>query len=506
MRCRLKSWAGLGDESVRRLTTRLAIVVVLPVVAGERQNVNDLRAFMSCATAGELGVALGVLHRNDSDVGDARAYVVAVPEAQPSSQGLGVYPANVHLALDRELAAAVAGAAVPDRSRVVLVGAGSLGSQMALKLAREGAFAWTVVDYEHLLPHNLARHALFPEDIGSPKADALARKLGDLLDEPVPAVRCDVLGRHQDEGERLATAFAEAAVIIDASASVAVSRYLSDIEAVKARRVCAFFNPAGTSVVVLAENAQRDINLRDLEAQYYRVVGSDPRLSEHLDTAGQGVRYSGSCRALTNRIPASNAAMLAALAARGTSIALATDEASIRIWILHADGRVELVRREGATVIRKRLGEWTIAYDTGLLGELAALRAARLPRETGGVLLGVADMSRGEIYIAGALPEAKDSCGTETGFERGIVDLQQQVNRAVAKTMHQVRYVGEWHSHPDRAPALPSSTDMAQLAWLGEELESEGLPGLIAIAAQDGCFTVGLNAMHGIRSAGDAAQ
>ncbi len=33
---------------------------------------------------------------------------------------------------------------------------------------------------------------------------------------------------------------------------------------------------------------------------------------------------------------------------------------------------------------------------------------------------------------------------------------------------------------------MPSSTDIVQLLWLGQELESEGLPGLMAIAALDG--------------------
>ena len=503
LKCRLRSWAGLGAAQIRRLSTRLAIVIVFPVVAGEQESVNDVRAFMLVDTAGDLGVGLGTLHRNDSRVGDGRAYVPAIRECGISSYDVPVHPANVHLSLDRAIAAAVAGRTTVDTRPAVLVGSGSLGSQLSLNLAREGLLSWTVVDDDYLLPHNFTRHALFPQDIGAPKANALAQRLGELLDEPVDAIQCDVLRPDDDTKERLATAFVSASVIVDASASVAVSRHLSDIEGSEARRMSAFFNPAGTAVVLLAEDACRSITLRDLEAQYYGVVSSDVRLASHLDTIGLGVRYSGSCRSLTNRIPASNAALLAGLAARGVARVLSTDEATIAIWVLDAEGEVGLIRRRGATVSRTRLGDWTISYDAGLVGYLVKLRDERLPRETGGVLFGVTDMSRKSIYIASALPEPDDSCGSETGFERGIVNLQQEVGRVVTSTMHQLRYVGEWHSHPDHASPLPSSTDMGQLACLGRELEAENLPGLMAIVSQGGSFTVGIHAIGSIHQDND---
>lgn len=485
LKTRLKDWAGIGQPDIRRLSTHLALVVAFPIKEGQQLLVNDIRSFITMDTAGEVGVALGVLHRNDSEVGDKQAYVAAIPEVHPSAQDLLVEPAQVHFALNRELAAAVAGRVAPDRRRVVLVGAGSLGSQLSLNLAREGSLTWTVVDDDHLLPHNLVRHALFPDDVGAPKADALAQKLGSMLGESAIAIRCNLLSPEATTGEQLDAALSEADIIIDASASIAVSRHLSDLLEIQARRICAFFNPAGTSAVLLAENAGRSITLRDMEAQYYRIVSSDPRLSGHLDGQGPGVRYSGSCRALTNRISASNAALLSALAARGIAQVLETDEAAIFIWTLKMNGEVELVQQEGIPVTRKQIGNWTLAYDSELHHELTSLRGAKLPTETGGVLLGIADMSQRSIHVVRALPEPEDSRGTETGFERGIVNLPEQISQAAAATMYQIRYVGEWHSHPDGASAMPSSTDISQLNWLRQELKNEGLPGLMAIAAPD---------------------
>ena len=186
-----------------------------------------------------------------------------------------------------------------------------------MDLAREGTFSWTVVDYDLLLPHNLARHALLAEEVGAPKALALARQLGGLLGETFEHLQCDVTNPDDGSAELLALRMAEAEIIIDASASVAASRYLADYADAGARRLCAFFNPAGTAVVLLAESADRSITLRDLEAQYHRLVLTEPLLADHLENERDGVRYSGSCRALTNRIPATRAALLSAVAARG---------------------------------------------------------------------------------------------------------------------------------------------------------------------------------------------
>ena len=85
--------------------------------------------------------------------------------------------ANVHIEFDQERAAELAGLSEADKRKVVLVGAGAIGSQVSMILAREGRFSWTVVDDDKLLPHNLARHSLEFEDLGKPKAVALSARL-----------------------------------------------------------------------------------------------------------------------------------------------------------------------------------------------------------------------------------------------------------------------------------------------------------------------------------------
>jgi len=286
-------------------------------------------------------------------------------------------------------------------------------------------------------------------------------------------------------------------VIIDASASVAVSRHLADVTNVTARRACVFFNPTGSSVVVMTENAERTITLRDLEAQYHRLVLTEPSLANHLKAGPDGVRYSASCRALTNRIPATRAALLSAIAARGLADSLSDPGASLKIWTNSDNGQVHVVEHTEAVVHHVDAETWMISYGDDVLGDLARLRESKLPNETGGILLGIADMSRKSIHIAYALPQPLDSEGTKTGFERGVVGVLDEVNRVVESSMHQLRYVGEWHSHPRQSSAWPSVIDLSQLAWLDSELAIEGLPGLMAIAADDGNYSIILSRRDG---------
>ena len=47
MKLRLKAWAGIANDSVRRLSSRLAILVAFPTVTMDGKTTDDLRAFIS---------------------------------------------------------------------------------------------------------------------------------------------------------------------------------------------------------------------------------------------------------------------------------------------------------------------------------------------------------------------------------------------------------------------------------------------------------------------------
>ena len=333
--------------------------MAFPVTTPDGKITDDLRAFISLDTAGQIGVKWGVLV-NTKAAGVAGAddvFVRAVPEGAPTAGDIKIEPAQVHLAFDRELAAAVAGHAAPDRRRAVLVGGGALGSQIAMNLAREGAFSWTVVDSDYLLPHNLARHALLTDELGAPKALALARQMGLLLNESFTAVvgRCHQARRGAGAG----------ACSRPMSSSTPPRRSpclalpcRSGGQQRAAHLLSSSIRP-GQPSCSWPKSSDRSVTLRDLEAQYHRLVQTDPALEDHL-SAAPGLRYSGSCRALTNRIPATSAALFSALGARGLVEALMSDDAAVRIWKVTAGGGVEVIehrRRDHAPLGSRRVDD-----------------------------------------------------------------------------------------------------------------------------------------------------
>ena len=54
------------------------------------------------------------------------------------------------------------------------------------------------------------------------------------------------------------------------------------------------------------------------------------------------------------------------------------------------------------------------------------------------------------------------------------------------RTVGQLEYVGEWHSHPDGCPTLPSEDDLKVFLWQTEHMTDAGLPALMAILGDRG--------------------
>ncbi|MCJ2046809.1 ThiF family adenylyltransferase [Methylobacterium sp. J-078] len=494
---RVRRWAGSEAKDRARLNGALALIVAMPVVApnGDLPGLIDLRVFITQKTVGEVGVALGVL-LPDQDANAASGFVRAIPSRDVDGMqltGCVVEMAQVHRAFDAGLAATLGGRQTADARKVVMVGAGAIGSHVAESLIREGRYEWCIVDDDRLLPHNLARHTLGAMQVGQVKAAALGHHLNAVF-QPTAAgpvtkvIGCNVLrpGPHADD---LGDALAQAAVVIDASASVAASRHLSDLD-VPGRRASIFFNPSAEAAVVLVEPEDRSTTLRDLEAQYYRSVLLIPALERHLTATGERFAYTGACRAVTNRVPEARVALLSSLAAMGLARALDAPGPSIGIWTLAADGGVSVTAPVVAPIERHSLAGWEITIDAEARSAMVAMREGALPAETGGSVIGVVDGSARKIHIVEPLPPPPDSRGTPAAFERGIEGLSDHVTGKMARVMDMVRYVGEWHSHPSRHPVDPSPTDIVQLCHTAIDTALDSLPGLSLILGDDGLNVV----------------
>ncbi|MDE7372374.1 MAG: sulfur carrier protein ThiS adenylyltransferase ThiF, partial [Desulfovibrio sp.] len=80
-------------------------------------------------------------------------------------------------------------------ARVGIAGAGGLGSNVALMLARSGVEDMLIIDHDVVDASNLNRQQFWPRHVGRPKVEAL----GELLRELNPHIRLELVNARLDE-------------------------------------------------------------------------------------------------------------------------------------------------------------------------------------------------------------------------------------------------------------------------------------------------------------------
>lgn len=482
LRTRLKDW-----REPALLSARLIIIIAFPKMRGSEDTIEatDLWAFFTASTIQQVGEQIGIWITKD---GQVCPLIGGVDETKNGST-IKLDLLKPQFAFSRYSAAHLNGAKNPENRNMVAIGAGSLGSHVLTNLARAACGRWTIVDEDYLLPHNISRHALNGFSVGHDKTVAMGAELNSLTGAQEAFVQSTLTAnvlRPGQQAEALQKALSDAAVILDMSATIPVERYLArDIKS-DARRIGLFFNPKGTDLVLLAEDQARNYPIDALEMQYYRAIISHPNMLLHLhhEQAGR-IRYAQSCRDLTSRIPQDHVAILSGIGSRAFQQTLQQTKPSIRIWQLDSDHlSVATLRITPEKIIKKTIGEWTLLTDTALLSKIRRMRKQKLPNETGGVLVGCFDMTRRIVYIVDTIASPPDSKEWPTLYIRGHEKLPTMITAIQQHTAGNLEYIGEWHSHPDGYPALPSKDDIQVFAWLTELMDQDGRPALMLIMAE----------------------
>jgi len=436
------------------------------------------RAFLVPIGALELGVATGALFVHKG------RYFRDVMNVQPSTawRDRPILPMDVLTQNDGAAARRQSG--ITEEGPIgVLIGAGSLGSALLSLWGRSGWGRWTVVDNDHIKPHNLSRHAAYAQHIGETKATVVAGLHAAVMEgatEISPVVA--------DAGDfthgPVTRALNGAALVVDASTTLEYPRAASAIDTLP-RHISVFVTPNGNAAVLLAEDAKRTQRLRTLEAQYYRALiqvdWGKMHLSGHSSTFWSGA----SCRDISVVMPYSRILGHASTLAEQILVAAARKDAAIRIW--ERDPIRGAVEVHDVPVLPGRciaLGELELLIDDGVEQQLRDLRRRGFPNETGGVLLGYYDFNIKAVVVVAGLPAPPDSNASPGSFERGIVGLAEAVKDAATRTAGVVGYIGEWHSHPPGHSASPSRQDLVQLVHLALGMADDGLPAVQLIVGE----------------------
>jgi hypothetical protein len=289
--------------------------------------------------------------------------------------------------------------------------------------------------------------------------------------------------------ETINKAISEAKLILDFSASIAVARDLASRE-MNARCICTYLSPKGDGLIIAAEDRQRGVRLDWLEMLHYRAILNEAALAKSLQSQDERFRYGNSCRDVTFQLAQDDVAIWSGVASKAIKELENQDMATLRIYNSKADEGIEVFYPQVTKPLGVTAYEWTIVLDDWLLAKLATFRKERLPNETGGVLIGNFDTQRHICLVVDSLPSPPDSKEWPTSYIRGCEGLRQNVRQIENLTLHQLGYVGEWHSHPDGCSTRPSTDDYTAYSWLVGHMQTESLPGIMLIIGEDLTFSL----------------
>jgi hypothetical protein len=354
-----------------------------------------------------------------------------------------------------------------------LLGAGSLGSKIALHLTRQGMAPSHVVDNAMMRPHNAVRHGLLPEPEGmqallmSPKARLLCESIGAFHQQAEPVQRDAIDALRTAESRRRIISKATT-IIANSAASIRVREALANLTphdmAARVIETALFAN--GRLGLVTVEGAGRQPNTGDLVTEFYRLTGATPLLKEQMFHGGHDltrVSIGEGCGSATmvlsdSRVSAHAAAMaqmvtneldgLSSSQSGRIAIGLVSNDGVSLNWSEHLMPPVKIVpvtRPAGWSV---RLSE---AVEEALVADIR-----RWPRvENGGILMGrLSEISR-TFYVTDILPAPQDSRRSAALFELGVQGVRTALREYSERHGWTLYCLGTWHNHlGDSTPSV----------------------------------------------------
>lgn len=399
---------------------------------------------------------------------------VRVPHLFAEGGETTVRPAAHHHVVSRTLLARMTGSTfTTGRPQWTLIGAGSLGSKLALHLARAGNGPAVVVDKSVMAPHNAARHALIPAtgDMQilwmNAKAWLLSEALRGLDQGAMPIMQDLVSVLASTDTARRAWSKRSWAVV-NATASLGVREAFAGSEQMPARVIETSLFAGGAVGVITVEGPKRNPNTADLMAEFYALLCEDPELASVVFTndASMARQATGQgCGSLTMAMSDGRLSLLAAgtaeyLLAKQRD-GLPDDAGEILIGKLSKDGlglTWRSCRIDPTIVIGAINGEpWRVHVHKRAVVKMQE-EASRWPSvETGGVLIGRLSETTRVAHVVDVLEAPEDSLRSGGEFVLGRKRLKPQLEGYTKSLDYSLYCLGTWHSH--LCPGGPSETD-----------------------------------------------
>ena len=361
-----------------------------------------------------------------------------------------------------------------------LIGCGSLGSKLAMHMARTGRAPTSIIDRSNMLPHNYARHAIYPQGAGTkygiigPKVSLLKEALCELgrtpkdhdLDVVSHMTAQRSLDKFVDKG-----CFA----IVNTTGSATVRETLGSTEysGTRPRVVEACLLGSGAVGLMSIEGAAANPSTTDLICEAYLEIYRRPELADVIFgkgateiTVGQG------CSAFTMPLRDSKLSLFAAAFAerlyRLEKDSAPTDGGVLLLGKLGSDGLSQnwTERRIDPRIVLQSDGvgvRISPEVDRTIREEVERRRGS----ETGGILFGRYCEISQQFHVIGCLPAPPDSKFSKAEFVLGTEGLKPMLRTLIDGSGGSLYPLGTWHNH--LLPSGPSAKDRNTAALLSNQ-------------------------------------
>lgn len=384
--------------------------------------------------------------------------------------------------------------------RLVVFGCGALGSKIIMHLARAGHTGLTLIDPDHISPHNLVRHALFADDEGKNKAAALATKINEMYPHQATDI-LDLPGLSTIGNEVF---FSDYAWVFDFTASEAFFNELTVADSVNDKKIIsASISDFGDLGILFKEGEARNPRIDDLQVYLYSLSVHNNKIRNWLEREVQAehnsntvVRVGIGCNSETTVLSDDKISTHSSYFSMILKREMMNPSKNGKIYLSYIEDKKDYKIGSNSISVKpfdvfraSNNSTWMIRIKNGILQKMKQESLESGKNETGGVLVGVCNYKTKTIHVIETITSPSDSIASPTHFIRGYKGLPEEIRRFEKCSGHQIGYIGEWHSHP-HGPNSLSEQDMESVSKHAMEFSqlNPPLPVFLSIITPEGFY------------------
>lgn len=350
---------------------------------------------------------------------------------------------------------------IKETQMIMQIGCGSVGSKVALHLARNGNDNFKLIDEKYFVPNNNARHALFSLSSLNSKVELLQEAM-----QKIGLKNIDPVSKNIFDIENFKTTNED--IIIDSTASLSVNNYLTT-KLFQGRLIHTSLYNNGTIAFVGIEGKNREVKIIDIISFMYQKCTEDNEIAKRItDTHATYQSIGQGCGSFTT--VSSDATISISSAGMSNLIQSKIDNGfdnNGEFWLgLLDDNNLGMSWKK--TIIQplslKHIkgidnGDWEIRIFKNVLDNIKIESDKWNDLETGGILIGHISIPTQTIVITGQIEAPEDSIRGKCKFYSGVKGLGEKLKFIEKSSAEMITQLGTWHSHPNSS-SNPSSIDI----------------------------------------------